>query len=216
MPDHKHAENLERGHDHGSLGVQHDSDGRPGQHQLYGCSKLLGQPRTGYSVGKFHYLQPDGANISSQASPGTIAIQNAAIEDNAMPGTIEDIKSSFGGGGKFNQFIVEDDDEAATIRGLDADGSQGLTCTANHCGSYVYSANLGAPVIWLDKANISPQCGGNGVTVYNNNTVRVTDSVMQGFGMWAVNTQTTLGNYGGTELDNIYMEEGAGPLPESV
>jgi len=152
-----------------------------------------------------------GANISSQASPGTIAIQNAAIEDNAMPGTIEDIKSSFGGGGKFNQFIVEDDDEAATIRGLDADGSQGLTCTANHCGSYVYSANLGAPVIWLDKANISPQCGGNGVTVYNNNTVRVTDSVMQGFGMWAVNTQTTLGNYGGTELDNIYMEEGAGP-----
>ena len=154
-----------------------------------------------------------GANISSQASPGTIAIQNAAIEDNAMPGTIEDIKSSFGGGGKFNQFIVEDDDEAATIRGLDADGSQGLTCTANHCGSYVYSANLGAPVIWLDKANISPQCGGNGVTVYNNNTVRVTDSVMQGFGMWAVNTQTTLGNYGGTELDNIYMEEGAGPCP---
>jgi len=154
-----------------------------------------------------------GANISSQASPGTIAIQNAAIEDNAMPGTIEDIKSSSGGGGKFNQFIVEDDDEAATIRGLDADGSQGLTCTANHCGSYVYSANLGAPVIWLDKANISPQCGGNGVTVYNNNTVRVTDSVMQGFGMWAVNTQTTLGNYGGTELDNIYMEEGAGPCP---
>jgi len=46
----------------------------------------------------------------------------------------------------FNQFIVEDDDEAATIRGLDADGTQGITCTANHCGSYVYAANWGAPV----------------------------------------------------------------------
>ena len=34
---------------------------------------------------------------------------------------------------------------------------------------------------------------------------------MQGFGMWGVNTMTILGNYGGTELDNIYMEEGAGP-----
>jgi hypothetical protein len=155
-----------------------------------------------------------GANLASQASPGTIAIQNAAIEDNAMPGTIEDVKSSSGGGGQFNQFIVEDDDEAATIRNLDADGNQALTCTANHCGSYVYSANLGAPVIWVDKANISPQCGGNGITVYNNNSVRVTDSVIQGWGMWAVNTQTALGNYGGTELDNIYMEEGAGPCTQ--
>src|SRR6202034_3405442 len=131
-----------------------------------------------------------------------------------MRETIEDVKSSSGGGGEFNQFIVEDDDEAATIRNLDADGSQALTCTANHCGSYVYSANLGAPVIWVDKANISPQCGGNGVTVYNNNSVRITDSVIQGWGMWAVNTQTTLGNYGGTELDNIYMEEGAGPCTQ--
>jgi hypothetical protein len=153
-----------------------------------------------------------GGNIAAVASPGTIAIENAAIEDNVMPGTIEDIKSSYiAGGGMFNQFIVEDDDEAATIRGLDADGTQGITCTANHCGSYVYAANWGAPVIWIDKANISPQCGGNGVTNYANNVTRVTDSVMQGFGMWGVDTMTILGNYGGTELDNIYMEEGSGP-----
>jgi len=151
------------------------------------------------------------ANLASAVTPGTIAIENAAVEDNATPGTMEDIKSSSGGGGKFNQFIVEDDDEAATIRNLDADGSQGLTCTANHCGSYVYSANGGAPVIWIEKANISPQCGGNGITVYNNNTVHITDSVIQGFGMWAVNTQTVLGNFGGTTMENVYMEEGAGP-----
>jgi hypothetical protein len=159
------------------------------------------------------YAQTAG-NIAAVASPGTVAIENAAIEDNATPGTMEDIKSSFvGGGGLFNQFIVEDDDEAATIRGLDADGTQALTCTANHCGSYVYAANGGAPVIWVDEANISPQCGGNGVTNYANNVTRVTNSVMQGFGMWGVNTMTILGNYGGTELDNIYMEEGAGPCP---
>ena len=118
-----------------------------------------------------------------------------------------------GGGGSFNQFFVMDDDEAATIRNFDADGSQGLTCTANHCGSYVYAANWGAPVIWIDKANISPQCAGNGVTNYANNVTRVTDSVMQGFGMWGVNTMNILGNYGGTEMDDIYMEEGAGPCP---
>ncbi len=156
-----------------------------------------------------------GANLTAVASPGTIAIQNAAVEDNALPGTMEDIKSSSGGGGKFNQFFVVDNDQAATIRNFDADGSEGLLCTANHCGSFVYAAGntLGSPVLWIDKANISPQCGGNGITVYANNSTRVTDSVIEGFGMWAVNTQTILGSFGGTELDNIYMEEGAGPCP---
>jgi hypothetical protein len=154
-----------------------------------------------------------GSNVALATTPGTIAIENAAIEDNAMPGTMEDIKSSSGGGGNFNQFFVVDDDQAATIRNFDADGTQALLCTANHCGSYVYAAGntVGSPVLWLDKLNIGPQCGGNGVTVYANNSTHVTDSVIQGFGMWAVNTQNILGSYGGTELDNIYMEEGAGP-----
>jgi hypothetical protein len=154
-----------------------------------------------------------GGNLAAVASPGTIAIENAAIEDNATPGTMEDIKSSSGGGGNFNQFFVMDDDEQATIRNFDADGSQALLCTANHCGSYIYSwgGSSGAPVISASNMNISPQCGGNGVTVYGNNTVRITDSVIQGFGMWAVNTQTLLGNFGGTTLENVYMEEGNGP-----
>jgi hypothetical protein len=154
-----------------------------------------------------------GANLAAAATPGTIAIENAAVEDNSMPGVMEDIKSSSGGGGNFNQFFVMDDDEAATIRNFDADGTQGLLCTVNHCGSYVYSwgGSSGAPVLSLSNLNISPQCGGNGVTVYGNNSVRVTDSVIQGFGMWAVNTQTLLGNFGGTTLENVYMEEGSGP-----
>ncbi|MGA8273776.1 MAG: hypothetical protein WB919_19595 [Candidatus Sulfotelmatobacter sp.] len=152
-----------------------------------------------------------GANLAAATTPGTIAIENAAVEDNATPGTMEDIKSSSGGGGNFNQFFVMDDDEAATIRNFDADGSQALTCTANHCGSYVYAANGGAPVLWLSHMNISPQCGGNGITVYGNNTVRISDSVIQGWGMWAVNTENLLGNFGGTTMENVYMEEGAGP-----
>ena len=124
-----------------------------------------------------------GANLASAASPGTIAIQNAAIEDNALPGTMEDIKYSSAGGGKFNQFFVVDNDQASTIRNFD-NGSNPLLCTANHCGSFVYSAGTTAstPVLWLDKLNISAQCGGNGVTVYANNTTHITDSVIQGFG----------------------------------
>ena len=159
------------------------------------------------------YSQTAG-NIAAAATPGTIAIQNAAIEDDALPGTMEGIKYTTAGGGKFNQFFVVDNDQAATIRNFD-NGAQGLLCTANHCGSFVYAAGNTAstPVLWLDKLNISAQCGGNGITVYANNSVHVNDSVIQGFGMWGLNTQTILGSFGGTQMDNLYMEEGAGPCP---
>jgi len=155
-----------------------------------------------------------GANLASAATPGTIAIQNAAIEDNALPGTMEDITYTAAGGGKFNQFFVVDNDQAATIRNF-SNSSNGILCTANHCGSFVYSAGTTAatPVLWLDKLNIGPQCGGNGVTVYANNTTHISDSVIQGFGMWGVNTSNVLGSFGGTQLDNVYNEEGAGPCP---
>jgi hypothetical protein len=154
------------------------------------------------------------ANLAAVASPGTIAIQNAAVEDNALPGTMEDIKYSVSGGGKFNQFFVVDNDQAATIRNFD-NGGQGILCTANHCGSFIYSAGTTAatPVLWLDKLNISAQCGGNGVTNYANNGTHITDSVIQGFGMWGIYTSTILGSYGGTQVDNVYNEEGAGPCP---
>ncbi|MGA8764316.1 MAG: hypothetical protein WB562_15725, partial [Candidatus Sulfotelmatobacter sp.] len=159
------------------------------------------------------YSQTDG-NIAAAVTPGTVAIQNAAIEDNALPGTMEDIKYTAAGGGKFNQFFVVDNDQAATIRNFDNAG-QGLLCTANHCASFVYSAGTTAatPVLWLDKLNISAQCGGNGITVYANNTVHVTDSVIQGFGMWGIFTSNVLGSFGGTQVDNVYNEEGAGPCP---
>ena len=67
-----------------------------------------------------------GGNIAAVATPGTIAIENAAVgKTNSMPGTMEDIKSLSGGADNFNQFFVMDDDEQATIRSFDADGTEG-------------------------------------------------------------------------------------------
>jgi len=151
--------------------------------------------------------------IASEASPGTIAIQNAAVEDDATNlGLMEGIDVNLSAGGRYNQFFVVNNDQSATIRNFN-ENSAPVQCTANHCGSYVYSggSTAAAPVIWIDKANISPQCGGNGVTVYANNSVHIADSVIEGFGMWGVNTQTILGSFGGTQLDNLYWEEGGGP-----
>jgi len=151
--------------------------------------------------------------VASEPSPGTIAIQNAAVEDDATElGLMENIDTYATGTNAYNEFFVINNDQSATIRNFN-ENNVPLVCTAHHCGSFVYSSGttLAAPVIWIDKANISPQCGGNGVTVYANNSTRITDSVIEGFGMWAENTQTLLGSYQGTESDNVYMEEGAGP-----
>ncbi len=158
------------------------------------------------------YNQTAG-NLAAAATPGTIAIQNAALEDNALPGIMEQVQLTSAAGGAFNQGLVIDNDQAATIRNTDYNG--GLLCTANHCGSYVYSAGTTAatPVIWIDKANWSFQCAGNGITNLANNSTHITDSVIQGFGMWGVNTTTILGSYGGTQIDNVYNEEGSGPCP---
>jgi hypothetical protein len=154
-----------------------------------------------------------GANLASQATPGVIAIEDAAVEDNALPGTMRDTKIYQAGSTWFNEGYVFDNDQAATVDTFNENG--GLLCTANHCGSYFYSAGntAGTPVLWISHANISPQCGGNGVTVYANNTTHISDSVIQGFGMWGIYTSTILGSYGGTQVDNVYNEEGSGPCP---
>jgi len=153
-----------------------------------------------------------GANIPSQATPGTISIENAAIEDNALPGIMDKI-DIYGNTSpnKFAEGIVVDNDQAATIRNSNTSG--GVLCTANHCGSMVYAlgSTAATPVLWIDKANWSLQCNGNGVTALSNNGLRVNDSIVQGFGMWGVNSQNILGSFGSTQLDNNYMEEGAGP-----
>ena len=150
--------------------------------------------------------------IPSEPSPGSIAIQNAAIEDNSLNiGLMENIDTIVAAGGRYNNFFVLNNDQSATIRNFNA--ASAIECTVNYCGSFVYSggSTQAAPVIWIDKMNLSPQCAGNGITVYANNSVRISDSVIQGFGMWGINTQTILGSFGGTQLENVYWEEGGGP-----
>jgi hypothetical protein len=155
----------------------------------------------------------NGANRASDATPGVVAVENAAIEDNANSAIIDSVRIT-NNGFKYNEFIVADNDQAETIRNSDSNGN-GTLCTANHCGSMVYSAGntQATPVIWIDKANWSLQCAGNGVTNYANNSVRITDSVIQGWGMWATYASNLLGSFGGLQQDNVYNEEGGGPCP---
>ena len=53
------------------------------------------------------------------------------------------------------------------------------------------------------------QCGGNGVDWQAGNTLRISDSVIQGYAQYGVRAGVRRGGYGGFELANVYEEVGA-------
>src|SRR4051794_1177437 len=61
---------------------------------------------------------------------------------------------------------------------------------------------------WLKNLNISLQCAGNGVDWQSGNTLRISDSVIQGYAQYGVRGGTRRGGFGGLALDNLYEESG--------
>jgi hypothetical protein len=62
---------------------------------------------------------------------------------------------------------------------------------------------------WLKHLNISMQCAGNGVDWESGNTLRISDSVIQGYAQYGVRAGIKRGGYGGFELENVYEEVGS-------
>src|SRR5258708_15553165 len=51
-------------------------------------------------------------------------------------------------------------------------------------------------------------CQGNGIDWFGGNTLKVTDTVIQGFQQYAIETGTFRGGFGATTTDNVYTEVG--------
>ena len=107
-----------------------------------------------------------------------------------------------------NQIVV-DNDQAFKLDTMTVD--EGTHCTANYCGQAIYfpgpfSSN--ASVAWLSHLNLGLGCGGNGITDWSGNTLRIQNSVIQAFAQWGVFTGTNRGGYGPGEFDNVYEEVG--------
>ena len=151
--------------------------------------------------------------IAPQASAGFVSLENAAIEDNANGSSLHDLymadKSSLASWGFWQNHIVVDNDQAFKLDTLNID--EGPNCTANYCGQSIYFPgpfSVNASVAWLSHLNLSLQCGGNGVTDLAGNTLRIQNSVIQGFRQWGVYDGTMRGGYGGGEFDDVYEEVG--------
>src|SRR6478752_6159414 len=115
-------------------------------------------------------------------------------------------------GGSFGSYVQVDDDESFLLDGLDTSlGNVGVRCDAAVCDPVVYapgSFRTFPGVGWLKNLNISLQCGGNGIDWQAGNTLRISDSVIQGYAQYGVRAGVQRGGYGGFDLTNVYQEVG--------
>ncbi|HUK26423.1 MAG TPA: hypothetical protein VLV49_17725 [Terriglobales bacterium] len=165
----------------------------------------------------------DPSNINAYASitlinprgrPMVVGGTFPFIEVNAQKTRIYNLSSrSAPAGAYFGSFVQVDGDEAFLLDGLDTTlgNYNTLRCDATVCSPAVYAPGpfgANAAVGWLKNMNLGLQCQGNGVDWQAGNTLRISDSVIQGYAQYGVRGGIRRGGFGGLVLDNVYEEVG--------
>ena len=167
--------------------------------------------------------------LNPRGRPMVVSGQSPFIEVNAQKTRLLNVTTRIPPtGGTFSSYVQVDNDQAFLLDGLDtslATGSSeyGVLCNASVCNPVIYAPgpfSSNAAVGWLKNLNISMQCTGNGIDWQSGNTVKISDSVIQGFAQYGVRAGVKRGGYNGFELDNVYEEVGsctnpAGPIGEA-
>jgi len=112
-------------------------------------------------------------------------------------------------GGSFGTYVQVDDDQGFLLDGLETAGGAGLTCNPSFCGAVVTAPgpfNRWSAVGWLKNLNISLQCAGKGVEWISGNSLRISDSVIQGWSVFGIRASNQRGGYAGLITDNVYFE----------
>jgi len=159
--------------------------------------------------------------INFRGWPRVVGSTQPMIEINAQKTRIVNLSAFYDlSGGKFGTWLKVDDDEAFMVDGLDVPSGLGtIKCDATYCGAVIWgNGDFGAnpqraPVGWISHANISTQCSANGIDWKAGNTLRISDSVIQGYPQFGVRYSTATGGYGGMQMENVYMEYGSGCGP---
>jgi hypothetical protein len=111
-------------------------------------------------------------------------------------------------GSSFGSLIQVDNDQAAVIDALDAGNARWPHCDATFCSVAVYGKGEtgNAGVLYIKNSNLSLSCSMNGVDNQGQNTLRISDSVIQGQAQFAVRSIGKYSNNPNVELDNVYGE----------
>lgn len=173
---------------------------------------FVGDPSNAGSFNNITLVNPRGR-------PMVVGGSKPFIEVNAQKTRLSNVMTRAATTGSyFSSYVQVDGDEAFLLDGLDTglggtSGNYGVRCDATVCNPVVYApgpfgAN-GDAVGWLKNLNISMQCYGNGVDWQSGNTLKISDSVIQGFAQYGVRGGVARGGYGGVELSNVYEEVGS-------
>ncbi len=156
--------------------------------------------------------------LNPRGRPMVVSGQNPFIEVNAQKTRLLNVTARIPPtGGTFSSYVQVDNDQSFLLDGLDtalATGSSdyGVLCNASVCNPVIYAPgpfSSNAAVGWLKHLNISMQCSGNGIDWQSGNTVKISDSVIEGFAQYGVRAGIQRGGYSGFELDNVYEEVGS-------
>ena len=157
--------------------------------------------------------------VNPRCRPGFISGTQPCIEDNAQKVRILNFRMRDGSttSNTFGTGIQVDNDQSFLLDGVDMDGSDHtVQCNTTFCGALLTAPgpfSTKAAVGWVKNANISLQGFLNGIDWESGNTLRVSDTVIQGFAQYGIRTGGK-GGFGSLELDNVYMEvdSNANPL----
>ena len=154
-------------------------------------------------------------SISAQAETfAGNAPQFAFIEDNGQGNEFNDLAVDSPGGfqtNTLNNLLVILNDQKVHIHDIQLN-SKLSGCTVAYCANGIYAPgnfSTNPAVLDVDNLGFSMLCAGNGITNHAGNTLRVSDSVIQGFVEWGTYSDILRGGFGGTQLDNVYNELGS-------
>lgn len=166
---------------------------------------MLGDPT---NSGTFQAIVLQGLRVAPGVKGGTWP----AVEDNAEGSEINDFgpATSSVAGASFGSLVQVDNDQAAVINRLStvfnfAWGRCDTTfCSTAIVGPGPYSKNAG--VLWVQNSNLSLQCGGNGIDNQDGNTLKVSDSVVQGYAQFGIRASKVY-QQNTVNLSSVYEEE---------
>jgi hypothetical protein len=145
--------------------------------------------------------------------PGAIGGTWPAIEDNAQGTVLADIGPGSGAvpGASFGSLAQIDNDQAALINRMDTNLAPWSRCDAAFCSAAIFGPgplNPNAGVLWIKNSNLSLNCMANGIDNWDDNTLHVSDSVVQGYAQFGVRASGVYANSLAVQMDDVYEEVG--------
>jgi hypothetical protein len=160
-------------------------------------------------------LYEDITLVNPRGRPMVVGGQHPFVEVNAQKTRVMNMSTRVAAtGASFSSYLQVDDDQSFLLDGLDTglgqiSGSDGVLCNATTCNPVIYAPGAGRfGVGWLKHLNLSLGCNANGIDWESGNSLRVTDSVIQGYPQYGIRTGTAHGGLQGTVVENVYEEVG--------